>query len=447
VPEAPSYRDFDHIIEAAFAVPMLREMRASYQHKNAVKGVVREFLEQKTFALPMGLPLSFDRAIEAGHGKIALGNLARADVIRKVREALLPELHRAITAERSTREAQLSDRNTAESRGYQALKKNVLDNPRRTSFDRAAFDSADERRVALLLDQATDVVAWVFNHRSGIGYSIEYDWHGLTARYFPDFIVRARVGEVIHNFIIEVKGAYDDRDRAKALRGQRYCELLTEHDREPWHYLLLIENDPMDRSDIGWWEQQSRKELGHLMRRQEGLPLFPNAASAPRARKEIKVEAEVPAEARYRDALPVHDLAVAAGTFSATQTPGAIGWVRVQAERELDRRMFVARVRGKSMEPAIPDGAWAIFRLFAGAVVPSPTALDGKRVVVELRDEADPDTGGGYTLKRWRVAKTGADGGVAELALVPDNPDFKPIRLRPEDGDVRVIAEFVEVVG
>ena len=422
-------------------------MRASYQHKNAVKSVVREFLERKTFALPTGLPLSFDRAIEAGHGKIALGNLARAEVIQRVRQALLPELHRAITAERSTREAHLSERNTAESRGYQALKKNVLDGPRRSSFDRAAFDSAEELRFARLLDQASDVVAWVFNHRSGIGYSIEYDWHGLTARYFPDFIVRARVGEVIHNFIIEVKGAYDDRDRAKALRGQRYCELLTEHDREPWHYLLLIENDPMGRSDIGWWEQQSRKEVGHLMRRQEGMPLFPNAAAAPSPRREIKIEAEVPVASRYREALPVHDLAAAAGSFSATQTPGVVGWVRVQAERELDRRMFVAKVRGKSMEPAIPDGAWAIFRLFAGGVVPSPTALDGKRVVVELRGQEDPDAGGAYTLKRWRVAKTGPDGGIAELALAPDNPDFKPIRLRPEDGDVRVIAEFVEVVG
>jgi phage repressor protein C with HTH and peptisase S24 domain len=109
--------------------------------------------------------------------------------------------------------------------------------------------------------------------------------------------------------------------------------------------------------------------------------------------------------------------------------------------------MFVARVRGKSMEPAIPDGAWAIFRLFAGGVMPSPTALDGRRVVVELRGEEDPELGGAYTLKRWRVTKFAPEGGVVELTLMPDNPDFKPIRLRQEDGEVRAIAEFVEVVG
>jgi hypothetical protein len=56
IPEVPSYRDFDHVIEVAMAVPMLREMRASFQHKNAVKGIVREFLERKTFNLPMGIP-------------------------------------------------------------------------------------------------------------------------------------------------------------------------------------------------------------------------------------------------------------------------------------------------------------------------------------------------------------------------------------------------------
>lgn len=111
------------------------------------------------------------------------------------------------------------------------------------------------------------------------------------------------------------------------------------------------------------------------MRRQEGLPFFPNAASTPRRRTELKIEAEVPVEARYRDALPVHDLAVAAGTFSATQSPSEIGWVRVQAERELDRRMFVARVRGKSME-------------FASQFAENIVLIDGARLASLMIDHA-----------------------------------------------------------
>jgi len=50
-------------------------------------------------------------------------------------------------------------------------------------------------------------------------------------------------------------------------------------------------------------------------------------------------------------------------------------------------------------------------------------------------------------LKRWRVTATDATGGAAEIELRPDNPGFKPIRMRREDGDIRVIAEFLELVG
>ena len=88
-----------------------------------------------------------------------------------------------------------------------------------------------------------------------------------------------------------------------------------------------------------------------------------------------------------------------------------------------------------------------MFRLFPDGVAPAAAALDGRRVVVQLRTDTDPETGGSYTLKRWRVAKTGPDGGAAEIELRPDNPAFKPLRMSSESGDIRVIAEFLEVVG
>jgi len=448
VPETPSFRDFDHVIEVAMAIPILRELRASFHHKTAVKGIIREFLERKTFSLPAGLPLYFDRIPEGPYARIALGNLARADVIAAVKRALLQPLQEAITAERRASEAHMSERHAEELEGYQALKKNVFEGPVKSCFTRAALENADEEAVARLLDACRDVTGWVYNHRSGVGYSIEYDWQGMLSHYYPDFIARARIGEVFHNFIIEVKGRFDDRDRAKAARGQRYCELLTEYDREPWHYLLLLQNEPLDRRDITWWGQQSRTEIGDLMRRLETLPLLPDAASpAKRDRSRLEIVPSVPPHQQYREAVPVHDLAAAAGTFSPAQAPTVTGWAKVQAQRSLDRRMFVAKVVGHSMETAIPDGCWALFRLFPDGVAPAATALDGRRVLVQLRDSADPETGGAYTLKRWRVTATTADGGAGEIELRPDNPTFKPIRMSPDDGDVRVIAEFLEIVG
>lgn len=448
IPEVPSYHDFDHVIEVAMAVPILRDLRTSFHHKTAVKGVVREFLERKTFNLPMGLPLYFDRIPEGPHARIALGNLARADVIAAVKVALLPSLQEAILAERRATEAQLSERKTEELAGYQALKKHVVDAPKKSCFDRAAVENDDEEAVARLLDDAKDVTGWVYNHRSGVGYCIEYDWQGMLSHYYPDFIARARIGEVFHNFIIEVKGRFDDRDKEKARRGQRYCELLTEFDKEPWHYILLLENEPAGRTDITWWGQQSRREIADLLRHQESLPLFPDMEPLLERGTKLEMVESVPVADQFRTAAPVYDLAATALALGASQVPQVLGWAKIQhAQHALDKRTFVAKVAGRSMETGIPNGSWALFRLFPSGAPPAATALDGRRVVVQLRDTVDPEHGGGYTLKRWRVGKVGSDASVAEVELHPDNPSFPAMHLRCEDGEIRVLAEFLEVIG
>ncbi len=148
-----------------------------------------------------------------------------------------------------------------------------------------------------------------------------------------------------------------------------------------------------------------------------------------------------------RDVVPVYDLAVAAGAFSASQEPTPTGWAQVQVGRTLDARMFVARVAGRSMEDAVPDGSYCLFRAFEAGTAPGALALEGRRVVVELRQDGDADLGGRYTLKRWKVVKGDGDGGALEIALVPDNPGFPSMRLRTEDGEVRVVAELLEVLG
>jgi type III restriction enzyme len=447
LPANPSYRDFAHVIEAVYVIPLLRDLRTSYQHKLAVRGIVQEYLEKKTFAIPMGIPLSFDKVIESGDAKIALGNLARPEVVDPVRKTLLPALHEAISAEKSTTKPVLTRRRSSELRNYQALKKNVLQNIQRSTFTSAAVDSGDELRVAALLDRASDVVGWVYNHRSGVGYHIEYAWKGRTSRYYPDFIVRAKLGEVMHNFIVEVKGRMDERDKMKARRGREYCDLLTEYDNEPWHYLLLLENASEGRTDIAWWEQRSSGEILHVLKEHESMPLVPRGGSRPPKVPPFSVEESVPEVDQYQSALPVYDLQVSAGTFGKSPAPELAGWARVQSGRQLDRRMFVARVVGKSMEEGIPQGSWALFRQYPNGFTPAATALDGKRLVVQLRDEADPDTGGKYTLKRWWVTKRDADGGAVQIELRPDNPTFKPRRYSAEAGDIRVVAEFLEVVG
>jgi SOS-response transcriptional repressor LexA len=62
----------------------------------------------------------------------------------------------------------------------------------------------------------------------------------------------------------------------------------------------------------------------------------------------------------------------------------------------------------------------------------------------------DPDTGGQFTVKVYDSEKQVTEAGWkhARITLKPLNPAYEPIELNPSDvGDVRVLAEFVEVVG
>jgi type III restriction enzyme len=443
LPAEPSYRDFDHVIEVAYAIPLLHELRAAYQHKNAVKEVVKEFLERKTFALPAGIPIRFDDVKEPAEAIIALGNLSRPEVIEAVRGALLTPIHDAIQASLRAARADLSVRRASQIGGYQALKRNVLEQLKKSPFQRLAGANPEECRLAVLLEASRDVVGWLFNHRHGIGYSIPYDWQGHTAYYFPDFVVRAKLGEVFHNFIIEVKGRLDDKDKEKARRGRRWCEVLTENDVEPWHFIMTVENKTLGREDITWWQTQSVRAVEDLMRRHENLALIPEPSVAPVGIQQVFPT--VGADEQFQTALPVYDLAVKAGTWGSDVVPDVVGWARV-AHRPLDTDMFLAQVVGHSMEPSIPDGAWGLFRSFATGGQPSATALDGRRVVARLPSDADPETGT-YTLKRWKVTKIGAGGEILDVTLRPENKSLKAFVVKPADGDVRVVAEYLQTVG
>jgi len=72
IPEVPSYRDFDHVIEVAIAVPILRDLRTSFHHKTAVKGIVREFLERKDVQPAHGPAPSTLIASPKGHMHVLL---------------------------------------------------------------------------------------------------------------------------------------------------------------------------------------------------------------------------------------------------------------------------------------------------------------------------------------------------------------------------------------
>ena len=150
-------------------------------------------------------------------------------------------------------------------------------------------------------------------------------------------------------------------------------------------------------------------------------------------------------EERYRTCVPLLTLKAAAGAFSDPQhvEDDDWEWIAIDTKHRLRPGMFVAQVVGKSMEPAIPDGAYCLF------AAPVTGTRQGKTVLVQLRDATDPETGERYTVKRYESDKTeDADSWRhAKITLKPVNLDFEPIVLTgAEEGQVQVIAECVDVL-
>ena len=93
------------------------------------------------------------------------------------------------------------------------------------------------------------------------------------------------------------------------------------------------------------------------------------------------------------------------------------------------------------MEPRIHDGDYCVFR-----AQPEGTR-QGKIVLAQYRGPADPDTGGSYTVKRYRSEKLQSeDGGWrhSKVILEPLNREYEPLVFLDDNADsVSIVAEFI----
>ncbi len=267
--QSASYFGLDRLLISGYVKPILNELRLSHSDKLRVLDVVKRFLEKRVFNFSMGASLRLD-LVDEKTDKIVKKNIFKDDVMAVVKQ----EIVKFINGLRSNEKPVTDKFEIIESRvidPYQAIFENVLENPERSGFDKQCMDNGDELRAARLLDACEDVSGWIYNHQHGVGYNFEYLWQGFYVPYFPDFIARANEGGRIVNYIIEVKGRMEDRDRAKKERGEKYVSMLTEADpaKEEWRYLFILENPNESKKDISWWENRSVLKLGDLFRHQE----------------------------------------------------------------------------------------------------------------------------------------------------------------------------------
>lgn len=266
--QSSSYFGLDKLLISGYVRPILNELRLSYSDKLRVLDIVKRFLERKVFDLPTGSSLRLD-SVDEKTDRIVKKNVFRDDVMPNVKQ----ELIKFINSLRSKENPTTDKFEIIESRSiepYQAIFENALENPEKSGFDKQCMGNGDELRVAQLLDGCEDVTGWIYNHQRGVGYNFEYLWQGFYVPYFPDFVVRTKEGDRFVNYIIEVKGRMDDRDKVKKERAEKYVSMLTEADpnKEEWRYLFIREDQDKraNEKDISWWENRSVLKLGDLFR-------------------------------------------------------------------------------------------------------------------------------------------------------------------------------------
>jgi hypothetical protein len=163
---------------------------------------------------------------------------------------------------------------------------------------------------------------------------------------------------------------------------------------------------------------------------------------APRESAKSKVLPFEVVAARSKGSVPVYRMKAAAGQFSDFQEGGIEAWVRPGHGIEVIKGMCVVQVRGRSMEPTIPDGAYCLFQRGFLAFKSGDVGL------FQLHEMEDPDTGDRFTVKRLKSwTEQGDEGPVRVGRLEPDNPAFEPIVVRQgEEGALKPFAKFLKVL-
>jgi hypothetical protein len=157
-----------------------------------------------------------------------------------------------------------------------------------------------------------------------------------------------------------------------------------------------------------------------------------------------KILKQIKGEMQFKQYLPVYSLRAAAGKFAENHEVYEEGWMKVNIGKKLNERMFVVKAFGHSMEPLIHDNSYCVFQVYTGG------SRQGKIVLAQHHDIADIDTGGSYTVKRYKSEKQLEEDGTwrhSKITLDPLNKAYDPIILTGvEEGDFKIIAEFVAVL-
>jgi superfamily II DNA or RNA helicase/diadenosine tetraphosphate (Ap4A) HIT family hydrolase/HKD family nuclease/SOS-response transcriptional repressor LexA len=190
------------------------------------------------------------------------------------------------------------------------------------------------------------------------------------------------------------------------------------------------------KSEIGW-AVEPVAVASHL-RVVEAIP--DTGESEDREIRDLPGFVEVPAaKDKFTRLVPIYSLEAAAGPWGPETTSEEIGWAEA-AGTSIKPGMFIARVRGHSMEPKIKDGSWNLFR-------PCPHgSREGRIVLIQFKSRSDLENGGRFTIKKYQSVKgvTEDDWSHEQIGLFPRNRDYDPIIVTPHEApEMVVVGEWV----
>ena len=148
----------------------------------------------------------------------------------------------------------------------------------------------------------------------------------------------------------------------------------------------------------------------------------------------------------FENSVPIYDLKIAAGQFSAEQQVDGFDWVELPDSFRPQKGHFVTRVMGESMNRRIPNGSWCLFKANPGG------SRNNTVVIVQHRDIQDQDTQSSLTVKVYRSEKISDGEGWqhSKIILSPDSnvEGYENLEFGSESaGELSVIGEFVAVIG
>lgn len=287
-----------------------------------------------------------------------------------------------------------------------------------------------EKQFADFLDRAKDVVRYFKNER--LGFSVTYYENNRPRQYYPDFIVTTRdPGGEEMSWLVETKGEIRPNTALKSEAARIWCEKMSRTRYRPWRYLFV----PQHQFELAMATGvRTLAELSVTFAKGRPEPLLkPIGLDDPRVKHDA-----------YKTLLPLYSLKAAAGYFGQGEAVEPEGWLEVDGIGKLDEQMFVCQAVGRSMEPAIKDGDYLLFR-----AQPKGTR-QGKIVLAQYRGPADPDTGGSFTVKKYSSKKVLHEDGFwhhTRVVLSPTNRNYKPIEIPESDAaSFQILAEYLDTL-